>query len=194
MDAPDGPVEVVVVEGAELDAILEEVRVMDDRLIAVLELKSHVGPAFGNNANNRAEEAMGNAVDFWTAFCEGAFGDNSAPFLGYMILVEDCAKVRAIPKREIKSSYFRVFPEFRFASYAERYKLLCEKLVKEKLYTSATVILSPRTAAETGEFSEMSELSGLKTFLRELRGKVIANADAGKVEVDVSTEGMLPEE
>jgi len=34
------------------------------RLIAAIELKSQAGPSFGNNFNNRAEEAIGSAVDF----------------------------------------------------------------------------------------------------------------------------------
>src|SRR5690606_10956038 len=38
------------------------------RLVAAIELKSQVGPSFGNNFNNRAEEAIGTAQDFWTAF------------------------------------------------------------------------------------------------------------------------------
>ena len=45
------------------------------RLVAALEFKSHVGPSFGNNFNNRAEEAIGTAHDFWTAYREGAFGE-----------------------------------------------------------------------------------------------------------------------
>jgi hypothetical protein len=43
----------------------------DGRLIAAIELKSHVGPSFGNNFNNRAEEAIGTAHDLWTAYREG---------------------------------------------------------------------------------------------------------------------------
>jgi len=35
----------------------------EGRLIAALEFKSHVGPSFGNNFNNRAEEAIGTAHD-----------------------------------------------------------------------------------------------------------------------------------
>ena len=42
--------------------------VVDGRLLAVIELKSQVGPSFGNNFNNRTEEAIGSAVDFWTAY------------------------------------------------------------------------------------------------------------------------------
>ncbi len=146
----------------------------DKRLIAAIELKSHVGPSFGNNSNNRAEEALGNAVDFWTAYREGAFGQSARPFLGYIMLLEDCPAVHVKPIRPIKSSYFDVFGEFKFASYADRYRLLCEKLVLESLYTSAAVILSPRTADGNGEYSELSPSSGLTTFIAELRGKLLA--------------------
>ncbi len=143
------------------------------RLIAVIELKSHVGPSFGNNCNNRAEEALGNAVDFWTAHREGAFGKSPRPFLGYVMLLEDCPAVHAKSDR-LCTSYFNIFPEFRGTTYADRYRLLCEKLMLESLYTSAAVLLSPRTAITDGAYSEMSEGCGMQTFLRELRGKLLA--------------------
>jgi hypothetical protein len=46
----------------------------EGRLIAGVELKSQVGPSFGNNFNNRTEEAIGMAHDLWTAYREGALG------------------------------------------------------------------------------------------------------------------------
>jgi hypothetical protein len=59
-------------------------------LVAALEFKSQVGPSFGNNFNNRTEEAIGTAHDLWLAYREGAFGqDAPRPFLGWFILVED---------------------------------------------------------------------------------------------------------
>jgi hypothetical protein len=57
------------------------------QLIAAIELKSQVG-SFGNNFNNRTEEALGSAVDLWTAFRENGFPQKQQPWLGYMILVE----------------------------------------------------------------------------------------------------------
>jgi hypothetical protein len=42
--------------------------VRDGQLILALEAKAQVGPSFGNNFNNRTEEAMGSALDLWTAF------------------------------------------------------------------------------------------------------------------------------
>ena len=37
--------------------------VRDQHLLAAMELKAQVGPSFGNNFNNRTEEAMGSALD-----------------------------------------------------------------------------------------------------------------------------------
>ena len=45
--------------------------------VAALEFKSQVGPSFGNNFNNRSEEAIGTAHDLWTAYREGAFGKDA---------------------------------------------------------------------------------------------------------------------
>jgi hypothetical protein len=51
------------------------------RLIAAIELKSQIGPSFGNNFNNRTEEAIGTAHDFWTAYREDAFGKHPRPLV-----------------------------------------------------------------------------------------------------------------
>lgn len=144
------------------------------RLIAAVELKSQVGPSFGNNFNNRTEEAIGTGLDFWKAYREGAFGDNPRPFTGWLILVEDCIGSRS-PVRD-SSHHFPVFKEFTGASYADRYNILCKKLVQEQLYTSATVIMSPRSAVKTGAYSELSEMTGLKTFISTLAGHIAAEA------------------
>lgn len=97
-------------------------------LLAAIEFKSQVGPSFGNNCNNRTEEALGNAVDLWTAYREGAFNLSPAPWVGYLFLLEDCPPSKC-PIR-VSEAHFSVFPEFRKASYAQRYELLCRKLVR----------------------------------------------------------------
>ncbi|MCR9291868.1 MAG: PaeR7I family type II restriction endonuclease [bacterium] len=144
------------------------------RLVAAFEFKSQVGPSFGNNFNNRTEEAIGSAVDFQTAFREGAFGEQTAPFTGWLMLVEDCPKSRNPVKAA--SPHFPVMPEFNNTSYLERYNLLCRKLVQEGLYTAATLIASPRTAVADGEFSSLSEVTNLKTLLTSFAGHVAAEA------------------
>lgn len=146
----------------------------EGRLIAAIELKSQVGPSFGNNFNNRTEEAIGTAHDLWTAFREGAFGKHPRPFVGWLMMVEDAPESRA-PVRD-RSPHYPVFPEFQGASYLKRYDVLCQRLIQENLYGAASVIASPRTASATGAYSEISELTGLKTFVTTLAGHVAAEA------------------
>jgi hypothetical protein len=143
------------------------------RLVAALELKSQVG-SFGNNFNNRTEEALGTAIDLWTAFREGTFGEAPRPFVGWLMLVEDAPASRS-PVRDA-SPNFPVFPDLQGASYLERYNILCRKLAHERLYTTATIMASPRTADRTGEYSELSELTGLKTFITSFAGHIAAEA------------------
>lgn len=142
-------------------------------LVAALEFKSQVG-SFGNNFNNRTEETIGTAHDLWTAYREGAFGEQPKPFVGWLMLVEDQAGSRK-PVAD-KSPHFPVFPEFKGASYAERYNILCKRLIQEQLYTSACIMLSPKTAKKNGMYSDMSDLTSLKTFISTLAGHIAAEA------------------
>jgi len=103
--------------------------VKNNHLITAIEAKSQVGPSFGNNFNNRTEEAMGSALDIWTAFREGAFNGGVQPFIGYFFMLDDCdASNRPVKVRE---PHFKVFQEFVGASYMKRYELFCRKLVLE---------------------------------------------------------------
>lgn len=142
-------------------------------LVAAIELKSQVG-SFGNNFNNRTEEAVGTAHDFWTAYREGAFGKQPRPFAGWLMLVEACDKSRAPVKNN--SPHFDVLSEFDGASYLQRYNLLCQKLIQEQLYTAASVIASPRSALESGEYHDASSMTSLKSFLTSFAGHIAATA------------------
>lgn len=146
------------------------------QLVAAFEFKSQVGPSFGNNCNNRAEEAIGSAADFWTAYRENAFGSIPRPFLGWLMLVEDADRSRS-PVGD-SSPHYPVFPKFRGASYVDRYHLLCKKLMQEQFYTAATVLASPRTAAKTGEFSSCDDLTSLTQFVATFAGHIAAVAAA----------------
>lgn len=143
-------------------------------LIAAIELKSQVGPSFGNNFNNRTEEAIGTAHDLWTAYREGAFGKQPRPFIGWLILVEDASESRTPVSNS--SPHFPMFEEFKGASYLQRYDLLCQKLTQEQLYTIASLIASPRTAARNGDFSSLSAMTSLKAFITSLAGHIAAEA------------------
>lgn len=146
----------------------------EGRLIAALELKSQVGPSFGNNFNNRTEEAIGTAHDLWTAYREGAFGKHPRPFVGWLMLVEDTVKSRS-PVRD-RSPHFEVFKEFQGASYLGRYDILCQRLMQEQLYSCAALIASSRTAVLDGEARFLSEMTSLKTFVTSFAGHIAAEA------------------
>lgn len=140
--------------------------VKNGHLIATIEAKSQVGPSFGNNFNNRTEEAMGSALDLWTAFREGAFNGGIQPFLGYFFMLEDC-KVSIRPVR-VKEPHFRVFPEFVGVSYMKRYELFCRKLVLERHYTSASFITSDSETGLKGVFKEPAHALSFLIFLKSL--------------------------
>jgi hypothetical protein len=143
-------------------------------LVAAIELKSQVGPSFGNNFNNRTEEAIGTAHDFWTAYREGVFGEQPRPFAGWLILVEDAPGSRS--EVQCTSPHFPVFKEFENTSYLKRYDILCQKLVREQLYTTASVIASPREAVDNGSYSQISDMTNIRSFVSSLAGHIAATA------------------
>jgi len=144
--------------------------VVDDQLVAAIEAKSQVGPSFGNNFNNRAEEAMGSALDLWTAYREGAFGGTVRPWLGYLFLLEDCAASRRAVR--VREPHFKVFPEFVDASYVRRYELLYRRLVRERHYDAATFLVSDRAKGLNGQYHEPAPGLSFGTFLRSLLGQL----------------------
>ncbi|OGU76611.1 MAG: restriction endonuclease [Ignavibacteria bacterium RBG_16_35_7] len=146
--------------------------VMDKQLVLALEAKSQVGPSFGNNFNNRTEEAMGSALDLWTAYREGAYNKTIKPWLGYVFLLEDCNESRKPVK--VKEPHFKVLPEFVNASYAKRYELFCRKLVRERHYNVAAFLLSDRTNSVNGNYSEPAEDLTFDIFARSLIAQVTA--------------------
>lgn len=148
--------------------------VADGHLLAVIEFKAQVGPSFGNNFNNRTEEALGNATDLWAAYREGAFRPSARPWLGYVFILEDCPKSNApVSTRE---PHFRAFPEFQQASYAKRYEIFLTKLVRERLYDAACLLLTPRPSGPKVTVRSPSLELSFRTFAAGLSARAIAHA------------------
>jgi hypothetical protein len=148
--------------------------VCDQTLVAAIEAKSQVGPSFGNNFNNRTEEAMGSALDLWTAFRERAYLDSPQPFLGYFFMLEDCeASNRPV---SVQQPHFKVFPEFIGASYMRRYELFCRKLVLERHYTASAFITSLISDGMGGNYNTPSNDLSVERFARTLIAHVSACA------------------
>jgi len=143
--------------------------VSEGQLVTAMEFKSQVGPSFGNNFNNRSEEAIGSATDIWVAFREGRFGKTPAPFLGYFFLLEDCDRVKT-PVRN-KEPYFKVDPVFEKASYSKRYELLARRLVVERMYTAACLVMATNSAPT--KITQPAEDLNFQRFVAALRGHVV---------------------
>lgn len=162
--------------------------VCEGQLVLAMELKSQAGQSIGNNINNRAEEAVGSAKDFWTAYREGRFGqDAPPPFLGYLFLLEDRDGV----KRPVanKEPYFPVDPVFRGVavpgkksggtakhsgvSYAERYELLCRRLMLERIYSASCFLMATNAASVV---SQPAQDLSFARFAAALRGHAVTFA------------------
>lgn len=151
--------------------------VSDSKLLAGIEFKSQVG-SFGNNYNNRTEEAIGSATDIWAAYREGAFKPSARPWLGYLMLLEEApGSLSPVRARE---PHFKVFPEFKDASYAKRYEILLTKLVRERLYDAACFLMSNSTDGLKGLYSEPASELNFQNFVASLMAKVIAVAKSGE--------------
>jgi len=144
----------------------------DEKLVLAIELKSQVGPSFGNNYNNRTEEAMGSSLDIWTAFREGVF-KNSNPWLGYIMLLEDCGK--SSTPVATRSSHFSVMREFENSSYIKRYEIFCGKLVLERQYNAACLLTSSKDDTDTGCFSTPSKGLSFTSFLVSMLSAVLSH-------------------
>ena len=140
------------------------------KLAVAIELKSQVG-SYGNNFNNRTEEAVGSAVDLWTAFREKQFPDQQAPWIGYLTVVgqdEDSTS----PVRNFEP-FFPVRPEFNSASYLDRYRNLCQKLVLERHYSAAALVCTEGP----GHYTKMSDGTSIEVFINSLKGYLTGIAD-----------------
>lgn len=135
----------------------------NNKLVAVIELKSQVG-SFGNNFNNRTEEALGSAVDLWTAFRENGFPQKQLPWLGYVILVERTLKSTSSIK--VHEPHFKVRSEFNTTCYLDRYALFCQKLMQERHYSSSAMIWTDKKM----KFGYIEDDISFDTFLLSFMG------------------------
>jgi hypothetical protein len=109
-------------------------------LVAAFELKALGGPSFGNNYNNRLEEAIGSATDLAQAHAAGLVGSEQ-PWLGYFFLMEDHPGSRHVV-RERSSRSFPADPIWAGQSYQSRYSITGQRLLDAKLYDAVCYLVS----------------------------------------------------
>jgi hypothetical protein len=149
-----------------------------DTLVAVVEVKTQVG-SFGNNFNNRVEEALGNATDFWAAYREGLYKPSQRPWLGYLFMLEE-SETSIRPTKPILLKPYPVDESFQKRSYAQRYELVCERLVRDRLYDAACFFTSNIRPGKRGEYQEPNPELNIRNFAISLHARAAAFARLGE--------------
>lgn len=108
-------------------------------LVAAIEMKALGGPSFGNNYNNRIEEAIGNSIDLSRANLEDLTGPEK-PWLGYFFLMNDEEGSRR-PTNPREGS-FPIEEFWRGRSFQERFEITGTRLLDEGFYDSICYVVS----------------------------------------------------
>ncbi|MGN0852149.1 MAG: PaeR7I family type II restriction endonuclease [Kiritimatiellia bacterium] len=103
----------------------------------------------------------------WVAYREKAFGVSPAPWLGYLFFLEDSeAANRPVGLARSPLPPLKVFEG---ASYRRRYEILCERLVLERDYSAAALVVSGKDGSvEDGGNSAVSAFSFFKSLFLHL--------------------------
>jgi hypothetical protein len=148
--------------------------VIDDELLGVMELKS-IASSFGNNLNNRVEEAVGNNTDLYQAYQEGLFEPSPTPWVGYLIMIAETeASTGPVNVREPN---FPVDDEYHDASYVDRAEQLCLRMVRQRLVNAAAFITSDKENGIEGAYSEPNPELTFSRYLSSLVSHVRTHLD-----------------
>jgi hypothetical protein len=141
-------------------------------LIAAFELKALGGPSFGNNYNNRVEEALGSAMDLKRAVLADIY-PGERPWLGYFFIMQDALASRR-PVR-IDEGPIPVEPTWIGKSYQDRFAIFCERLLEGGIYDTVCYVTSsaenpePFEPVESLDWQHFSAaISARITYLKEL--------------------------
>jgi hypothetical protein len=139
--------------------------VYDGALLAAVEFKSQAS-SFGNNLNNRAEEAIGSNTDLLEAYEEGLFAPSPPPWLGYLMLMADTETSRSDTR--LREPSFEADDAFQQASYLKRAELLCLRMVRKRLVSGAAFLASEPEAGLDGQYRAPSAELTFERFARSL--------------------------
>jgi Restriction endonuclease XhoI len=165
----------------------------DPVLYAAVEFKSQ-DKSIGNNQNNRMEESIGNAHDFWITYGHSGFEHQQPrPWLGYLFVGKyepdsDGKSVR------IKQPHFLAMPPFRVAgsddmetyygpSYADRYKIFMKQSVGARLYDAGAFIVTDESISrKTPNHRILLPEFGPANFLKSLKAQILAQYPGANVQ------------
>ena len=133
-------------------------------LVTAIELKS-IGSSYGNNFNNRTEEALGSATDASAAVKYNMFKNEQPPAFGYVMVVRSDESSRKTIDR-IPEPHFKVDPIFYYNSYLDRFKIMCTRMLAEKLYDAIWLVF---VNTETREIKEPVKALSYDNFMKKMK-------------------------
>ena len=162
-----------------------EKRMARPTLHAAIEFKSQ-DKSIGNNQNNRMEESLGNACDFWHSYEAQLFSDLlPRPWLGYFFVgkyaEEDHGPTEIRQPHFLTRDVFRGgpdkftdVPKFLGPSYAQRYRIFLEQMVGKRLYDAGAFLTThegmagkkPNHEFRFPEFGAKNFLNSLEAHFR----------------------------
>jgi len=164
----------------------------DPVLFAAIEFKSQ-DKSIGNNQNNRLEESLGNALDFWTSYEHAGFVRlQPRPWLGYLFVGNYLPDSDGKPVN-VRQPHFLAMPSYRtdgsdenetFAgpSYAERYKIFMRQALGSRLYDAGAFLVTDETISKQAiNHRILVPEFGSASFLRSLKGQILAHYPNAKV-------------
>ncbi len=139
-----------------------------ERVVGIIELKSMAGTSPGQNYNNRTDEALGQAVDVWKAVERGIIDTPLRPWLGYFMLLEDNDAFNA--PVQARRPVWTPDPAFDESSYATRYEVFFERMVRERLLDAACLVMGNKG---TGTVSFPSASLSFQAFAAAIHGRCL---------------------
>jgi len=141
----------------------------NDQVIALFELKS-MSSSYGNNANNRTEEAIANSVELQYAVKMGHVPVK--PWLAYIFVIRDEAKSRKNSSRQSSAAY-PTDTTFANTSYVDRMATVVQRLVTTGFYDAGWFVATTKPDPAMQEATWSSPLKDVSwesfsTALREL--------------------------
>lgn len=162
-------------------------------LYAAVEFKSQ-DKSIGNNQNNRLEESIGNAHDFWVTYGHSGFErQQPRPWLGYLFVGNYRPESDGKPVA-IKQPHFLAMPAFRMSgsdevekfegpSYAERYKIFMKQSIGARLYDAGSFIVTDESIrGKNPNHRILLPEFGSANFLRSLKAQILAHYPGATVQ------------
>ncbi|MFN0092173.1 MAG: PaeR7I family type II restriction endonuclease [Acidimicrobiales bacterium] len=122
----------------------------------------------GQNYNNRTDEALGQAIDVWKAVERDIINSPMRPWLGYFVLLEDNSAFNTPVKG--RHPVWSPDPAFDHASYADRYVIFFERMVRERLLDAACLVLGNK---ESGQVRFPSDTLSFQAFAAAIHGRCL---------------------